>query len=294
MKYQDEFSRYLLEERGMAKASLGAYTSDLEEFSAYVSSRGKTVESAGNADVAAFLMKLRNEGRSASTVNRKLASLRAYFTYLRREKVITDDPTSGIKSPRIERKSVDFLTVEEVDRLLTSPDESPKGVRDRALLELMYAAGLRAGEIITIKVRDLNLKIGFVSVTQENGKTRIIPVGKPARAALSAYLDGVRDSYITDKEEDDGILFVNYRGESLTRQGVWKILKYYGEKSGLENRISPQILRNSFAAHMVQNGADLKSLQEIMGYEDVMAARIYVSLTKNRIMDVYDRAFPRA
>ena len=246
-----------------------------------------------DSSVAAFLMKLKDAGKSAATVNRKLASIRAYYDFLIGRGEAQLNPTDNIKSPRIPRKEVEFLSVEDVDRLLTSPDDSPKGIRDRALLELMYATGMRASEAAAAKLSDLNLKIGFISVTSESGKTRIIPIGRPARAALDKYLDGVRASFV-GSGEDCGSLFVNYLGQSLSRQGIWKIIKYYGSKTGLGEDLNPQILRNSFAAHMIQNGADLKSLQDLLGHEDITATKIFLSVTRNRIMDVYDRAFPRA
>ena len=142
-------------------------------------------------------------------------------------------------------------------------------------------------------IGDLNLKIGFISVTSESGKTRIIPIGRPARAALEKYIEGPRKTFIGDAE-DDGSLFVNYLGQSISRQGIWKTIRYYGAKTGLGDDLNPQILRNSFAAHMIQNGADLKSLQDLLGHEDITATKIFLSLTRNRIMDVYDRSFPRA
>ena len=171
--------------------------------------------------------------------------------------------------------------------------DSDKGLRDKALLETMYATGMRASEAAAAKISDLNLKIGFISVSSESGKTRIIPIGRPARAALEKYINGPRKVFV-GSGEDSGALFVNYLGQSLSRQGIWKIIKYYGAKTGLGEDLNPQILRNSFAAHMIQNGADLKSLQDLLGHEDITATKIFLSVTRNRIMDVYDRSFPRA
>ena len=294
MKYQNEFTDYLTNTKQMAKASQGAYISDVIEFIKFAEHRGKTDETVTNADVAAFLNDLRDLGKSGATVNRKLASVRSYYNCLIELGKVSENPSAGLKSPRIERQEIEFLTYEEVVSLLEAPGDDQKGIRDRALLELMYATGVRSGEVIGVKAADLNLRIGFISCMQDNGKTRMIPVGRPAREALKRYLDEVRPELVAQAEVDEGTLFVNYLGQPLTRQGIWKIIKYYGEKCGLGDKISPQILRNSFAAHMVQNGADLKSLQELMGYEDIMATRIFMSLTKNRIIDVYDRTHPRA
>ena len=202
----------------------------------------------------------------------------------------------NIKSPRIERKELEYLTIEEIDKLLSLPDDSIKGQRDRAILEIMYATGIRVSELIEAKVEDVNLRLGFITCTGEHGKARIIPMGRPARAAVEAYIYDVRDKMIKNKDEEkpNDILFVNYMGEKLTRQGLWKILKEYADKAGIETKITPQSLRNSFAVHMIQNGADLKSLQELMGHEDITATQIYLTVTKNRIKDVYDKTHPRA
>ena len=294
MKYQQEFTDYLTNTKRMAKTSQGAYISDAAEFVKFIEHRGQTPEEITNKDVSDFLNDLKDLGKSGATVNRKLASVRCFYNCLQDLGKVSSNPTTGLKSPRIERQEIEFLTYEEVVQLLEAPGDDQKGLRDRALLELMYATGVRSGEVIGIRVSDLNLRIGFISCLQDNGKTRMIPVGRPAREALTKYLNEVRPAMVELAAEDKNTLFVNYLGEPLTRQGVWKIIKHYGEKVGLGEKISPQILRNSFAAHMVQNGADLKSLQELMGYEDIMATKIFMSLTKNRIIDVYDRTHPRA
>ena len=286
------FESYLKNEKNKASTTLRAYVSDVNEYAYFLSGRGKSAELANNADVAAFLMDLKEKGKSASTVNRKLASVRCFYDFLQEKGLIDFDPTKNIKSPKIPRKELEYLSVEEINKLLEAPDDSERGIRDRALLELMYATGMRAGELASSKIYDLNLKIGFISCTQENGKTRIIPIGRPARAAVEKYLQTARPVLIKDKETD--ALFVNYNGEGLTRQGIWKLIKFYGEKTGLETELSPQLIRNSFAAHMIQNGADLKSLQDLLGHEDITATKLFLTVSKNRIMDVYDRTFPRA
>ncbi len=291
--FDEKFEEYLKKERSMASTSLRAYISDVKEYDIFLSGRGKSPEEAGNADVAAFLMHLKDAGKSGATVNRKLASVRAYYDYLIGEDRIERDPTGNIKSPRIARREIEYLSIEEVNHLLDATDDTPKGIRDKALLELMYATGMRSSEVSLANIYDLNLKIGFISCTQENGKTRIIPIGRPARAAMERYISEVRDTLIGENGSNDA-LFVNYMGQRISRQGIWKILKFYGEKAGLSASLSPQILRNSFAAHMIQNGADLKSLQEILGHEDITATKMFLTLSRNRIMDVYDKAFPRA
>ena len=257
-------------------------------------SRGTgSVLEATSTDVVAYLNKLKAAGRSPSTVNRKLASVRAFYNYLLDEKLVTESPARGIKTPRIEKKELEFLTIKEIDQLLASPDDSLKGRRDRAILEVLYATGIKVSELIDANVEDVNFRRGVITWYGESSKTRIVPMGRPARAALEDYVYEVRDQLLADNK-DEKALFVNYYGKRLTRQGLWKVLKECGEKSGIQHKLTPNIIRNSFAVHMLQNGADLKSLQELMGHEDIMATQVYLAATKNHIKDVYDKAHPSA
>jgi integrase/recombinase XerD len=294
MEYYQPFIDYLIQEKSMAATSLSAYSGDIKEFLTYLGDKkAKDIPEATNADVVAYLLNLKAAGRSGATINRKLASIRSFYHFLVQRGDISEDPTMNIKSPRLPRKKIEYLSIEEVEQLLELPDGSAKGIRDRALLELMYASGMRVSEIAMANLADLNLRIGFIACTGEHGKARVIPVGRPARAALEVYVYEGRKALLRDKR-DTGELFLNYLGERISRQGVWKILKEYAARAGLEGKLSPQILRNSFAAHMIQNGADLKSLQELLGHEDITATQIFMSVTKNRIMDVYDKTHPRA
>lgn len=292
--YIDGFFDYLKTERKMAKNTLEAYKRDVLEFAEFEKSRGiGDLRETQGTEVVAFLLQLKNDGKSAATVNRKLASIRAFYNYLRINDQVTANPTQNIKSPRIERKAIEYLTLEEVDKLLSVPDDSLIGMRDRAMLELLYATGIRVTELIEANLEDINLRMGFITCAGEQSKARIIPIGRPARAALESYIYDARPAIVKEKK-DQKSLFVNYTGERITRQGMWKILKEYGRKAGLEEKLTPNVLRNSFAVHMIQNGADLKSLQELMGHEDISATQIYLTVTKNRIKDVYDRTHPRA
>lgn len=292
--YIDGFFEYLKTERKMSKNTLEAYKRDVIEFAEFEKSRKITdLRETQGTEVVAFLLQLKNDGKSAATVNRKLASIRAFYNYLRINDQVTANPTQNIKSPRIERKAIEYLTLEEVDRLLSVPDDSLIGQRDRAMLELLYATGIRVTELIEANLEDINLRMGFITCAGEQSKARIIPIGRPARAALESYIYDARPAIVKEKK-DQKSLFVNYTGERITRQGMWKILKEYGRRAGLEEKLTPNVLRNSFAVHMIQNGADLKSLQELMGHEDISATQIYLTVTKNRIKDVYDRTHPRA
>lgn len=292
--YTKDFIDYLQKERRMSKNTLEAYKRDVQEFVAFEGSRGMTdLLETSSTEIIAFLHSLKMSGKSAATVNRKLASIRAFFNFLINSGLIHNNPTAEIKSPKIERKNLEFLTIEEVDKLLSQPDDSVRGVRDRAILEVLYATGIRVSELIDADLEDLNMRMGFITCAGEHSRARIVPLGRPARAALENYIYEARKQLIKDNTEEKA-LFVNYYGKRITRQGLWKVLKEYGAKAGIEKRLTPNIIRNSFAVHMLQNGADLKSLQELMGHEDITATQAYLSVTKNRIKDVYDKTHPRA
>lgn len=292
--YTKDFIEYLQRERRMSKNTLEAYKRDVQEFVSFEGSRGMTdLLETSSTEIVAFLHNLKISGKSAATVNRKLASIRAFFNFLMNSGLVSSNPTVDIKSPKIERKELEYLTLEEVDKLLETPDNSIRGVRDKAILEVLYATGIRVSELIDADLEDINMRMGFITCDGEQSKARIVPLGRPARAALEKYIYEARNALVKDNE-DETALFVNYYGNRITRQGLWKVLKEYGEKAGIEKSLTPNIMRNSFAVHMLQNGADLKSLQELMGHEDISATQAYLSVTKNRIKDVYDKTHPRA
>ncbi|MDO4545903.1 MAG: site-specific tyrosine recombinase XerD [Bacillota bacterium] len=293
--YTEGFIEFLQREKKMSKNTLEAYNRDISEFISFEGTRGITdLLDISSTEIIAFLHELKTGGKSAATVNRKLASMRAFFNYLIQIGLIKSNPTTGIKSPKIEKKALEYLEIDEVDRLLGAPDETnAKGMRDKAILEVLYATGIRVSEIIEANLADINLRMGFITCAGESSKARIVPLGRPARAALENYIYDSRDALLKENREENA-LFVNYSGKRITRQGLWKILKEYGVKAGIDHRLTPNIIRNSFAVHMLQNGADLKSLQELMGHEDISATQAYLSVTKNRIKDVYDKAHPRA
>ena len=292
--YTKDFMEYLQKERKMSKNTLEAYNRDVLEFMAFEGSRGMTdILNTSSTEIVAFLHNLKISGKSAATVNRKLASVRAFFNYLIEAGLIKVNPTANIKSPKIERKKVEYLEMDEIEKLMAVPDDSVRGLRDRAILEVLYATGIRVSEIIETNLEDVNMRMGFITCASQQSHARIVPLGRPARAALENYIYEARDQLLHGRE-DETALFVNFYGSRMTRQGLWKVLKEYGEKAGLNHKLTPHIIRNSFAVHMLQNGADLKSLQELMGHEDISATQIYLSATKSRIKDVYDKSHPRA
>lgn len=280
-------------EKNMTENTVEAYRRDIEDFKKFVNRRGiETPKNIHNTDVVAYLMELKKQNKSASTINRKMASLRSFFGYHISKGRLPVDPTTGIKAPKTEKKEIAYLTIQEMDKVLTMPDDTLKGRRDKAILEVLYATGIRVSELIDLKVADANLRMGFISCTSPHSKARIIPLGRPARSALEQYIYDVRPELEKGKGTEE--LFLNYRGEKLTRQGLWKLIKQYAKSAGIRTDITPQIFRNSFAVHMIQNGADLKSLQDLLGHEDIAATQIYLSVTKNRIKEVYDKTHPRA
>lgn len=294
----DSFLKYLENTKNMSANTIEAYRRDVQAFQKYRVSRGLSTDllTAQSSEIIEYLMSLKQAGKSRSTVNRRLASLRSFYHYLLRTGQIKNDPTEEIHSPKISRKSIQYLSVEEVEHLLETPDDSVIGVRDRAILEVLYASGVRVSELIEMKLSDVNFQMGFVALNGAHSRARIVPLGRPARHALDAYVNTSRRALMSKGDPDDpgGPLFVNYLGEPFTRQGFWKVLKQYAKKAGLEGRLTPQTLRNSFAMHMVQNGIDIRSLQELLGHEDITATQVYFESLSGNIKQVYDRTHPRA
>lgn len=294
-KLLPEFKQYLKEEKNMAKNSLEAYERDILNFLHFLEGKGiREMRDVTNTDIVSYVLKLKNEGKSGSTVNRRISAIRTFCTFAYSKGAVLVNPALNIKSPQIEKKKPGFLSLEDIENLMAQPDTTTaKGKRDRAILEVLYATGIRVSELVEMNLEDVNVRLGFCSFTGEFGKARIIPLGREAKTAMEDYLKNGRTGLLKRKD-DEKALFVNYTGERMTRQGLWKILKYYAEKAKLEVPLTPQIIRHSFAVHMIQNGADLKSLQELMGHEDISTTQIYLETTKNRIKEVYDRTHPRA
>ena len=237
-----------------------------------------------------YMLYLERNQFASSTVSRNVASMRAFFHYLYKLHKIEHDPTEHLKPPKVEKKMPDILSVQEVDLLLCQPSKkTPKELRDKAMLELLYATGIRVSELINLKMTDLNLRMGYI-VCHESDKDRIIPFGNMAKKALQDYLQMSRDFFLKEKSE---MLFTNRSGESMSRQGFWKILKAYAKEAGIEKDITPHTLRHSFGVHLLQNGADLKSVQEMMGHSDISTTQMYRNVGLNRIRDVYAKAHPR-
>ena len=287
-----EFISYL---HNIKKASLNtqlSYKRDLQKMVAFLSERG--VEDAllvTEADMTAYLLYLEKSRFTPSTISRNIASMKAFFHHFVKEGRISTNPAESLKAPKIIKKTPEILSTNEVIKLLEQPSgDSPKDLRDKAMLELLYATGMRVTELITLKTTDLNLSLGYVECRDED-KERIIPFGNEAKQALLKYLAHSRDVMVENKGET--ALFVNCSGVPMSRQGFWKLIKHYARKAGIETDITPHTLRHSFAAHLVENGADLKSVQEMLGHSDISTTQMYVNISKNHLKEVYNKAHPR-
>src|SRR3954462_13265259 len=285
-------------ERGLSRNTLEAYRSDLLQFGAWLERAGTGATEAQHNDLAGFLSELAtgHDGRppvAPATLQRKTACLRSFYRHLRREGVIEHDPTADLRAPRRSQKLPQVLSRGEVARLLGTPKgTTPAALRDRALLELMYACGLRASEAIDLEVGDLDLRVAVLRARGKGSKERLVPVGREAIAAVRAYLERGRPALVGLRDERH--LFLNQLGSGLTRQGLYKIVQRHARAAGLDDRMSPHTLRHTFATHLLAGGCDLRSVQEMLGHADVATTQIYTHVSAEKLKDVYFRAHPRA
>lgn len=288
----EKFIEYLEKTKHASINTVVSYRRDLNKFALFLQKQGVLVVSKITAtNLTSYVLELEKEGRAASTISRSIASMKAFFDYLYHEKVIDEDISVVLKAPRIEKKVPEILTIEEANRLLQQPDgDNAKEIRDKAMLELLYATGMRVSELLHLKVDDVNLSMGYV-VCHEGQKERIVPFGKEAKKALEAYIRTSREIMLGEKKQE--FLFINCSGTSMSRQGFWKLLKVYAKRADIEKEITPHTLRHSFAAHLVGNGADLKSVQEMLGHSDISTTQIYAGLNGKNIREVYAKAHPR-
>ena len=293
-----DFLAYLELERGLSRNTLEAYRSDLQQYGEFLARREIDPLAVTPADLAAFVTELA-DGRpdrpraAAATLQRKTACLRSFYRHLRRDGIIEHDPTSELRAPRSRARLPKVLSRDEVVRLLAQPQgSSPAAYRDRALLETMYACGLRASEAISLELRDVDLEAGILRTRGKGSKERLVPIGGKAIESLDVYLEKVRPRLVGVR--DDTRVFVNLRGGGLSRQGLYKIVQRHARSAGLERRMSPHTLRHTFATHLLAGGCDLRSLQEMLGHADIGTTQIYTHLSAERLRDVYFEAHPRA
>lgn len=286
------FFNFLENEKKLSENTLQSYKRDLKQFRMYLEACGIQYHRVTEEDIKDYIKELSEDGKKASSISRCIASIRSFYQYALKHKRIKVDPTANIQSPKIEKRTPSVLTAKEVELLLNQPkDVDLKGTRDKAMLEFAYATGMRVTEIISLNMEDVNLEEGYV-VCKSRNKQRNIPLGKMSLSALKEYVEEARDVLI--KDENEQALFVNINGTRLTRQGFWKIIKYYKEQAHITKDITPHVLRHSFATHLLQNGADLKAIQTMLGHSDISSTQIYMQFQDAGIKDVYKKAHPRA
>lgn len=269
-----------------------SYRRDLEKVLHFMASRGiQEVKDVTAQDLMDYVKYLEDNKFAAATVSRNIASLKAFYHYMVQEGLVEEDISDKLKAPKIEKKAPEIMTPDEVVRLLDQPSgDSPKEIRDKAMLELLYATGIRVTELITLSLSDVNMQMNFI-LCRDRNKERIIPFGAAAKAAMERYLNGTREEMLENKKSD--VLFANCSGQPMSRQGFWKLIKHYAKKADIQADITPHTLRHSFAAHLVENGADLRSVQEMLGHSDISTTQIYANLNHNHIREVYAKAHPR-
>lgn len=285
------FTDYLQTEKKASKNTEVSYQRDLRKLAVFLKEHGIEKPEQMNATVLnSYLLYLEREHFSPATISRSIAAIHMFCQYACQEGKMVSDPSKALQPPRVERKMPEILSIAEVDLLLHQPKtDTPKGIRDKAMLEMLYATGIRVSELIHLKTQDVNLMMGYITCRDE--KERIVPFGGPAKKALEQYLASARAVLMHGRE--DNVLFVNCSGGPMSRQGFWKILKSYAKSAGITADITPHTLRHSFATHLLQNGADLKSVQEMMGHADISTTQMYLHLGVNKIRDVYRKAHPR-
>ncbi len=291
-EYINGFMTYLHNVKKMSENTELSYRRDLKKVSDYLKDQGITdIKKVNATSLTGYVLYLEKNKFSAATISRNIASLKAFYHYLMKEGIVDKDAAEELHSPKIEKKIPEILSMDEVVRLLEQPGgDSAKEIRDKAMLELLYATGIRVTELITLKVEDVNLNMGYISC-KDASKERVIPFGNEAKKALSRYLSGTREAMLADPNSE--YLFANCSGQSMSRQGFWKLIKFYAKKAGITADITPHTLRHSFAAHLVENGADLRSVQEMLGHSDISTTQIYAHMNHSHIKEVYAKAHPR-
>ncbi len=291
--YIDEYTDFMERVCHKSENTVESYRRDVLQYLTYLKELGMTdIKKTTKTTVLSYLLSLKKKGRASSTMSRALASLRSFYLYLLQNGCVDSDPTASLVTPPVEKKPPKVLSSDEVDILLEQPKlNDSKGIRDKAMLEVLYATGIRVSELIGLNVDDVNVQMGFVRCRNLKSE-RTVPMGHKAVSALKLYMETGRRALVRDDEES--ALFVNCSGSRISRQGFWKVIKHYQHSAGIEKEITPHSLRHSFAAHLVENGADLQSLKEMMGHADISSTQIYTCFVDEKIRSVYEHAHPRA
>jgi integrase/recombinase XerD len=290
-EYIDGYVNYLRKVKKSSENTVASYRRDLSKFEKYFAEKGITdLGEINETYINSYILDMEKQGMSMATVSRNIASIKSLYNYLMREGLVSANPAENIKPPKIVKKAPEVLTIGEVERLLSQPtNKTPKEIRDKAMLELLYATGIRVTELVTLKLTDVNIKLGFI-VCHDGDRSRTVPVVEAAQKALSRYITEVRD----DMSGGSDYLFFNCKGAPMTRQGFWKIIKHYAAMAGIDKDITPHMIRHSFASHMLNNGADIKAVQEMLGHVDVATTQIYLTDKQSRLKEEYIKAHPRA
>lgn len=287
------FLKHLSVERGLSPNTLDAYGRDLNRFEVTLQKSGLSPRKVRRQDLLSYVRGLRQSGLSPKSVARAINSLRMFYRFLLAEREVRSDPTTEIDIPRTWKSLPRFLTFQEVEKLLAAPDRgTPLGVRDQAMLEVLYATGMRVSELLSIRTEDVNMDVGYLTCMGKGSKERIVPLGKKAIDRLQKYLREVRPSLTKGKNTPQ--TFTNRNGTRMTRQGFWKIFKGYGKTAGIKRSLSPHVLRHSFATHLLEHGADLRSVQMMLGHADISTTEIYTHVNRERLRRIYHNFHPRA
>ncbi|GAA0327556.1 site-specific tyrosine recombinase XerD [Oceanobacillus sp. FSL W7-1293] len=295
LKYAlEDFFHFLRVEKGLSDNTITSYQRDLTAYEKHLTQIGYNVwNEITRNDIMRFLYELKDNGKSTATISRHISSIRSFHQFLIRERIADTDPSLHIETPKKDRKLPDTLSQEEVDRLLSMNTATTLSLRNKAMLELLYATGLRVSEMIGLKLEDLHLTMGFVQCMGKGSKERIVPLGDTARKTLEDYIQTARKELVK-KNKQESALFLNQHGRPLSRQGFWKILKGLAIEADIHKTITPHTLRHSFATHLLENGADLRIVQEMLGHADISTTQIYTHVTKARLKDIYQSYHPRA
>lgn len=288
----EEYLRYLKIEKGLSDASISSYNQDLKKYSQFLEDQNVTrVDSITAETLVSFLQFLTSENKSAKTIRRMQSTLKNFHQFLQIERITENNPALRLQTPKEEKALPVVLTIEEMERLLQSPDQTTQGIRDNAMMELLYASGLRVSELINLNISDLNLEMGFIHVYGKGEKERIVPTTEYVAKKLTNYIKNYRLKLLKDENIDT--LFLTNRGKGFTRQGLWKTIKKYVRESSIDKNITPHTFRHSFATHLIENGADLRAVQEMLGHSDISTTQIYTQISAGKIREMYKQFHPR-
>jgi integrase/recombinase XerD len=289
----DRFLHYLIVEKGLSRNTIEAYGHGLNRFLNHLQRKGiEEVREISKLDIKEFLLSLKKKGLSGKTLVRNLVSIRVFLRFLTDEGLLDDNPSEEVESPKIARTLPEILSLEEVEKLLAQPDPMrSRGIRDRAMLEMLYATGMRVSELVRLQVNHVHLEAGYALLFGKGSKERIVPIGSEAMTWVQRYMGEPREGLL--KEKESPFLFLNRSGKSMSRQQFWKSIKAYGRKAGIRKRITPHLLRHSFASHLLERGADLRSVQLMLGHVDISTTQVYTHVTGERLKKIHQRYHPR-